>query len=176
MTAPACRIRRAGPADAGTLGWLGPLTFKEAFGGDFPAAVIEARMHAAYARDQLERDLGDPSQAWFLAHAGAEPVGFLALASGVPPACVLGPGPLELSRLYVREAWHGRGPAFALMGAGLEEAQARGAGTLWLQAWERNPKALAFYRAHGFRRSGEVVVAFAGRNLPHLVLVRAMKP
>jgi ribosomal protein S18 acetylase RimI-like enzyme len=175
MSAPAFQIRRATPADAGVLEVLGPETFREAFGNEFPAEAINERMAVVYARERLESDLQDPAQAWFLAQAGTQPLGFLAMKTGSAPDCVHGKFPLEISRVYVHESWHGRGPAFALMEAAFEEARARAASTLWLQAWERNPKAMAFYRAHGFRRAGEVTVCFAGKELPHLVLVRPLR-
>lgn len=167
-------LRRARPADAETLAWLGPDTFKEAFGDEFPAAVIAARMNAVYEPGRLAKDLADAAQAWFLAEAGGTAIGFLALQEGPGPAPVAGERPMELARVYVRAAWHGRGPAFALMDAGIAEAGQRGADVLWLQAWERNAKALAFYRAHGFLRAGTVAVTFAGRSLPHLVLTRRL--
>ena len=63
--------------------------------------------------------------------------------------------PLELKRLYVARAWHGQGVAQALMEAALDAARARGAATLWLGVWERNPRAAAFYRKYGFERVGE---------------------
>lgn len=176
MSGSVYTIRRARPADADVLSKLGPTTFRETFGNEFPAAAIDARMALVYAPERLRLDLGDPWQAWFLAQAGESTIGFLALGGGTAPDCVSGPGPLELSRLYLRADWHGRGPAFALMETGLEEAAARGAGTLWLQAWERNAKALAFYRAHGFRQVGNVPVPFASRELPHAVLVRPVLP
>jgi ribosomal protein S18 acetylase RimI-like enzyme len=40
------------------------------------------------------------------------------------------------------------------MHAGLDAARARGARTVWLGVWERNARAMAFYRKHGFARVG----------------------
>jgi len=60
------------------------------------------------------------------------------------------------------------------MEAGLEEAAHRRAGPLWLQAWKRNPRALAFYHAHGFKERGRIKVLFGGLELPHLILARRM--
>jgi ribosomal protein S18 acetylase RimI-like enzyme len=40
------------------------------------------------------------------------------------------------------------------MDAVLSEAQARQARTLWLGVWERNPRAIAFYRKRGFQDVG----------------------
>jgi ribosomal protein S18 acetylase RimI-like enzyme len=174
MSSASFQIRRAAPADAPVLAWLGPALFRETFGAEFPPEVIAERMASTYARGRLEVELADPDQAWFLALAGQDPVGFLALREGPAPGFAPDPRAFEISRLYVLAAWHGRGPGFTLMEAGLGEAAERSAGTVWLQAWERNAKALAFYRAHGFRRIGEITVDLAGIVLPHLLLARTM--
>ncbi len=175
MSPAPCTVRRAGPEDASALTVLGPATFREAFGRVFPPAFIGERMAIIYGFGRLREDLADPRQSWFLAEAAGEAVGFLALEEGPAPGCVVEAAPLELSRLYVRAPWHGRGPAFALMEAGLADARRRRARSLWLQAWEQNPKALAFYRAHGFREAGRTVVTFGGEPLPHLVLTRRLE-
>ena len=41
------------------------------------------------------------------------------------------------------------------MNAAIDAARARGAQTLWLGVWERNPRAVAFYEKYGFTRVGE---------------------
>ena len=41
------------------------------------------------------------------------------------------------------------------MDAAIDAARARGAQTLWLGVWERNPRAVAFYAKYGFARVGE---------------------
>lgn len=174
MRRPSFWIRPAEAADARRLSRLGPATFCETFGGQFRTEDIDARMAEVYAPARLRADLADPAQSWFLALAGARAVGFLTLNASDPPSCVRGPRPLELARIYVRAAWHGHGPGRALMEAGLAEARARGARTLWLRAWARNPRALAFYRAHGFQEVGQIAVAFGGRRLPHLLMARRL--
>ena len=41
------------------------------------------------------------------------------------------------------------------MEAALDAARTRGAQTIWLGVWERNARAVAFYRKSGFTRIGE---------------------
>ena len=55
-----------------------------------------------------------------------------------------------------------RGVAPALMDAALDAARARGAQTLWLGVWERNPRAVAFYAKYGFVRVGEHTFVLGG--------------
>jgi ribosomal protein S18 acetylase RimI-like enzyme len=55
-----------------------------------------------------------------------------------------------LHRFYFDQAWVGRGLAQPLMAAVKAAAIRRGAAFLWLTVWERNPRAIAFYRKSGF--------------------------
>ena len=41
------------------------------------------------------------------------------------------------------------------MTACLEEAGKRGCDVIWLDVWEENPRAIAFYRKWGFEKAGE---------------------
>ncbi len=62
---------------------------------------------------------------------------------------------IELVRLYVDSAYHGRGIADALMDACIAEARVRGHASMWLGVWEHNPRAQRFYARYGFERVGE---------------------
>jgi ribosomal protein S18 acetylase RimI-like enzyme len=98
------------------------------------------------------------------------------LLAGTPPAAVGGPAPLELKRLYVARAWHGRGVAQALMNAALDAARARSAGTLWLGVWERNPRAVRFYEKYGFARVGEHTFVLGADAQTDWILARPLGP
>lgn len=165
-------IRPAVPSDAPTLAALGPATFREAFGWAFAEADIAARMALGYAPEKVARDLADPAQAWWLAEAEA-PFGFIALKRGEAPACIGSDGAVELSRLYLLQAWHGAGAAQALFDAALSKAAAWGR-RLWLLAWDENPRALAFYRRQGFAQVGTDPFALGERAGTHLVLLKEL--
>jgi ribosomal protein S18 acetylase RimI-like enzyme len=62
--------------------------------------------------------------------------------------------PLEIVRIYACQEWLGRGVGPMLMQACLDEARQRGCDALWLDVWERNPRAIAFYRKWGFKVVG----------------------
>ena len=54
------------------------------------------------------------------------------------------------------------------------EAAIRGAQTLWLGVWERNPRALAFYGKCGFVDVGEHVFLFGTDPQTDRVMARAL--
>ncbi|AHG92306.1 GCN5-related N-acetyltransferase (plasmid) [Gemmatirosa kalamazoonensis] len=148
-------VRPATAADASRLSQLAAATFRETFEGENTPEDMARYLAASFTPERQTAEISDPAGTVLLAEHDAELVGYAHLTSGPAPAAVQGTAPLELKRLYVASAWHGRGVAQALMNAAMDAARARGAETLWLGVWERNPRAAAFYRKHGFERVGE---------------------
>jgi diamine N-acetyltransferase len=98
----------------------------------------------------------------------------LRATTGPAPAGVVGARPWELLRFYVDAAWHGRGPGHALMAACVAEARRRGADVLWVQAWQRAGRALAFYRRHGFVVVATAKFPFGDRFDDDFIMVRRL--
>ena len=147
-------IRPARPGDTAALAEFGERTFRAAFEADNRPENIDAYVGETYAPARVGAGLADAARFTLVAEAGGALAGYAQLREGAPPACVTGPAPIELLRFYVDPAWHGRGLAQALMDAVIAAAAARGAETLWLGVWERNPRAIAFYGKCGFRDVG----------------------
>lgn len=153
-------IRSAAIDDAAALSRLGAATFRETFEADNSPDDLARYIAEAFSPGQQASEIADPTSTVLVAeyHAAsgeAELIGYAHLVSGPAPEVIAGPEPLELKRLYVARAWHGCRVAQGLMNAALDAARARGAQTLWLGVWERNPRAVAFYTKYGFVRVGE---------------------
>jgi GNAT superfamily N-acetyltransferase len=81
---------------------------------------------------------------------------------------------VELSRLYLLASAQGGGVGSALIAAALDAAVALGGKTVWLGAYDRNVKALAFYARRGFARVGAHEFEFGGRIYADPVLTRGL--
>jgi GNAT superfamily N-acetyltransferase len=147
-------IRPAGIDDAGLLAELGARTFSETFADDNSADNMSAYLANAFSHTQLAAELADPYSTFLIAEVDGIEVGYAKLHSGSVPEEITGEKPMELVRLYVSQAWLGRGIGVALMQSSIEEASRRGCRTLWLGVWERNGRARAFYRKCGFLEVG----------------------
>jgi ribosomal protein S18 acetylase RimI-like enzyme len=172
-------VRPATIADAARLSALGATTFRETFEGENTPEDMARHLAETFTPDRQAAEITDPAGTVLLAErrgpsGEAELVGYVHLLAGPAPAAVQGPAPLELKRLYVSRAWHGRGVAGALMDSALDAARARGARTLWLGVWERNPRAVAFYRKYGFTRVGEHTFVLGTDPQTDWVLVRPL--
>ena len=167
-------IRSAVAADVSALAELAARTFRETFAADNRPEDMALHLTSSYGVSQQGAELADPDITTLLAEVDGQLVGFAQLRSDGATSCVTGEAPIELWRFYVAQAWHGLGVAQALMQRVESEAQARGARTLWLGVWERNPRALAFYRKTGFSDVGSQVFMVGEDAQTDRVLVRAV--
>lgn len=148
-------IRPAVAADAATLAEFAERVFDEVFGPPNDPGDMASYLNGAFSPDIQRAEITARDSVVLLAERGDTLVGYLHIAPSSTPACVTGTPALELKRLYVEPALHGRGIGKKLFDAGLERARHAGARTLWLGVWENNTKAQAFYAREGFSRVGE---------------------
>ena len=174
MTTGVTELRRATPADARLLAEFGERTFRDAFAADNKPADIDAYVSDTYSISKQEADLDDPARLTLIAEQDGIVVGYAQLRHGDVPACVRGPAPVELLRFYVDRAWHGQGIAQAMMAEVIAEATADGSRTLWLGVWERNARALAFYRKCGFQDVGSHEFVMGSDHQTDRILARAL--
>ncbi len=169
-------IRRATAIDAGLLAELGARTFSETFAADNRPADMAAYLAASFSPARQAEELIDPRTTYLLAEiAGAAAAGYAMLHAGAaPPACITGPLPIELVRLYVLREWLGRGVGAALMRACLDEARRNQHQTLWLGVWEHNQRAQAFYRQWDIREVGTHIFQLGSDAQTDLLLERAV--
>ena len=165
-------IRPASLADVDDLRSLGAATFRETY-----RTISDPREVDEYAREHFTEA---KVAAWFsrpcartlLAFVGESPVGYAHVRSAKVPACVSDRKAVELSRLYLLASAQGSGVGGALIAAAIAEIAALGGETVWLGAYERNVKALAFYARRGFVRVGTHEFEFGGQIYADPVLTR----
>src|SRR5687768_7970046 len=119
-------VRRAAPDEASLVAELGARTFRATFAADNTPDDIELYITSAFALHQIEAELSDPASMFLLAYAGERALGYAKLRAGDVPACIRGPRPVELVRLYVDHSIIGKGYGAALLEACLEWARASG--------------------------------------------------
>lgn len=156
------------------LAELGAATFSETYLADNTPANIRQHLDDNFRADVQARELTDPSTWVVVAEADEVAAGYAKLQLGQTPACVDGPSPIELARIYVTAGHHGRGIGAALMNACLEQGRALGCRTIWLGVWENNHRAQAFYRRFGFVECGDHEFTLGSDRQRDIVMVRPL--
>jgi ribosomal protein S18 acetylase RimI-like enzyme len=165
-------IRPARVPDAPWLADLAERTFRETYTAYNTAEDMERYVADHFAPELQAAELADPRFLTLVVEVDGRPAAYTQLGPGPAPDCVAGAEPMEIVRFYVDRPWHGQGLAQELMRAAAEHAEAAGARTLWLGVWERNPRAIAFYRKCGFTEVGTQTFVLGHDHQRDLVLER----
>jgi ribosomal protein S18 acetylase RimI-like enzyme len=154
LTEATVRIRRATAADVQRLSEFGRCMFDETFAAQNTPEDMRAYLASAFNDARQLEELEDPDTITLVAENGPTLIGYAQLQVCEPPGCVPDRHAIELVRFYVDRAFHGRGVAHVLMRAALQAATPQSQ-TVWLGVWERNARAIAFYRKWDFVDVGE---------------------
>ena len=170
MSAPT--IRRATVDDAASLTEIAARIFHETFAAENDPEDMRAYMDEAFTVARQAEEIADPRSTILLAEVDGELAGYARLLDGEVPEEVAGERPIELARLYADGRFHGKGLGAALLEACFDEARRCGYRTIWLGVWERNWRALAFYRKWGFVECGSHVFLLGSDPQTDLLMAR----
>ena len=144
-------IRAATSDDAAALSEFAGRLFRDTFEHANTQSDMEQYVARAFGEEIQRAEIADSQRMILLSVHGGAITGYAQLLAGSAPAGLAMVTPVvELERFYVAQEWHGRGLAQRLIARAIEVASQSEAATLWLAVWERNPRAIAFYRKSGF--------------------------
>lgn len=163
---PEVLVRRAAPADVAAVAACQAACWREAYAGLVRPGFFDAYPEGMGV-DRWERVLADGDRVVSVAVDGSGVVGF-ASAGPAPAQDDSGPPPRpwQLSAVYLRAHRQGRGVADRLLASSL------GARPAYLWVFQDNPRAIAFYRRHGFVPDGTAKVDERWTGLPEVRMVR----
>jgi len=153
-------IRTATVADAALLTDLSIVTVREAFGPPHnPVELVEEYTESAFSVAQMTAELSDPRSVFFLLEQNGLAIGYAKMRWTKPPrqlpAVYRRTGAVvEIQRIYLLAAYTGQGQGRLAMDHCLAWARQGSYRAVWLGVWERNERALTFYRKAGFERVG----------------------
>lgn len=164
-------IRHATPSDAGMLSELGARTFSEAFAGDNTPANLAAHLRNSFSPEIQHQELSQADTIFLIAEADGQPVGYAQLLFNSKEQGIETSHPMEIRRIYVLQESVRRGVGSELMGASLDEARQRACDIVWLGVWEKNRRAIDFYRKWGFREVGSHIFLLGDDPQTDLIMV-----
>jgi diamine N-acetyltransferase len=170
------RIRLATVADAATLAELARRLFVETFGAANTPENMRTYLESAFSVEKQGSELADAEHATLLTLDDHDtPIGYAMLKRGRPATGVSGHSPVELERIYLDKRWHGRGIADVMMARCIEQAHEWGADVLWLGVWQKNPRAISFYRRSGFATVAEQTFMLGDDLQMDFVMARSLR-
>jgi len=171
-------VRYATATDNALLAELGARTFHDTFVADNTPENMTAYLAASFSPEKQAAEGADPSSVFLIAEVEGVAVGFARLKEGQPSAGITGITglhPIEIVRMYACKEWIGHGVGATLIKACLNEAGKRGCDTIWLDVWEHNQRARAFYRKWGFVEVGTQIFQLGDDLQNDLLMQRPVK-
>ena len=170
------RVRVASPDDCEQLAELAANSFTDAFAADNYPADMQEYIHQAFSAEVLYAELNQSNSTFLVATLeNGDLVGYAKLREGLVDESVTGPNPVELERLYVANSAIGTGVGAKLMSRVLAEARSGGADTLWLGVWEKNDRAISFYKKWGFADVGSHVFRLGSDDQTDIIMSRPVR-
>ncbi|MGH1362781.1 MAG: GNAT family N-acetyltransferase [Calditrichia bacterium] len=137
--------------DIATLQKISIDTFRETYEQHNEATEIEVHIKKRFSKSALLDEIQNSESQFFLACFDATPIGYLKLNWGSSQTEQQLKAALEIERIYVVNAFHGKGIGKVLFQKSVDIAKARGFRQLWLGVWEKNPRAIRFYEKSGLK-------------------------
>ncbi|MDQ6904695.1 MAG: GNAT family N-acetyltransferase [Bacteroidota bacterium] len=148
-------IRRALIADASLLSELSSVTFFDTFKDTCTAKDMQGFIADYFSLQQVEKELQDESDFYFIAFIGQTAVGYLRIKEEESDVEIINKyRSIELKRIYVLKEYLSQKVGASLMKFALEFAEENNYELLWLGVWEHNERAKLFYNKFGFIDTG----------------------
>ena len=152
---------------------------RETFFETFAPANTEADMRKYLAEnftdEKMTTELHNPESQFYIAWDEQSPVGYLKVNSGQAQTELKDSNSLEIERIYVKKAYHGKKVGQMLYEKSLEVARLQKNAFVWLGVWEENPKAIRFYEKNGFVAFDKHVFKFGEDEQTDIMMKKVLR-
>jgi diamine N-acetyltransferase len=148
-------VRYASVNDAALIADLSRTTFYDSFGAANTKENMDKFMNEQFTREALINEVAQPGNIFLLADYRGEPGGYARLREDNNPPELTGMSTLEIARIYSLKELIGHGIGPSLMKRSIEIAAELKKQYIWLGVWEKNDRAISFYKKWGFEKFGD---------------------
>lgn len=138
------------PNDVARLQDISIQTFSETFSAVNTPEDMAQYLNESLSLSKLSDELNNKSSQFYFAVQGEQVIGYLKLNTGQAQTDVKDNDALEIERIYVSQAFLGKNIGKLLYEKAVQIARQAGARYIWLGVWEKNFRAISFYKKNGF--------------------------
>lgn len=146
----AIEITKVKLADIDDLQVIGRQTFFETFADHNTADDMQKYLDNNLSIDKLKNELADKNSEFYFATLDNKVIGYLKINFGQAQTELKDKSSLEIERIYVLKDFHGKKVGQVLYDKAIDIAKQTKADYVWLGVWEKNPRAINFYKKNGF--------------------------
>lgn len=136
--------------DIDELQKIGRQTFFEIFSAENTAENMSKYLEEGFSLEKLTNELNNSNAEFYFATLGNNVIGYLKLNFGQSQTELKDNNAVEVERIYVLKEFHGKKVGQLLYNKAIEVAQRLNAHYVWLGVWEKNIRAINFYKKNGF--------------------------
>ena len=129
---------------------IGKTTFTETFTAHNTKEDLDKYLEESFSNEKLSSELNNPYSSFYFAEIEDNVVGYLKINFGASQTELKDNEALEIERIYVLQAYHGKKLGQALYEKAISIAKEMKVNYVWLGVWEENNKAIQFYKKNGF--------------------------
>lgn len=143
-------LRQVELSDLNQLQGIGRRAFAETFSSDNSEENMQTYLDEKFSEVNLEKELSDKDSRFYFAVLDERVVGYLKINFGTSQTEIKDPRALEIERIYVLKGFHGLKVGQVLYEKTIDVAREKGLDYVWLGVWEKNERAIGFYKKNGF--------------------------
>ena len=147
-------LRKCTIRDFDVLRELSIKTYYETFAHLNTPEDMAAYLEDAFNVDKLMAELKDNNSEFYFLYYNEKLAGYLKLNEAPSQTDINDKSALEIERIYVSSEFQGEGLGRYLMEQAISMAAERNKKYAWLGVWEKNEKAIRFYKKNGFYEIG----------------------
>ncbi len=125
-------------------------TFAETFAAYNTAANMHKYLEERFSAKILIDEINNENSEFYFAYHNTHIVGYLKLNFGQAQTELRDANAIEIERIYVLKEYHGKGIGQLLYERVLQIAVQKGIKYIWLGVWEKNKRAIGFYKKNNF--------------------------
>jgi len=143
-------IKKATLTEIDQLKQIGRQTFYETFASGNTEENMQKYLDEGFSVDKLTTELSDKNAEFYFATYDKKVIGYLKLNFGQSQTELKDDKALEIERIYVLKEFHGKAVGQALYEKAIQIASQTKSDYVWLGVWEKNQRAINFYKKNGF--------------------------
>lgn len=134
-----------------TLQKISIQTFSDTFAPMNSEENMRIYLEKSFTIKKLKDELNNPDSTFYFAKIDHQVVGYLKLNFGSSQTELKDQSAIEIERIYVSKDYHGKNVGQLLFQKAIGIGKENHYNYIWLGVWEKNYRALKFYRKNGFR-------------------------
>jgi ribosomal protein S18 acetylase RimI-like enzyme len=144
------KIKKVQFLDLNKLQEIGRKTFIETFSEDNTEADMKKYLDESFSDDKLILELNNQHSEFYFAELDTKVIGYLKINFAQAQTENIHQRSLEIERIYVSKEFHGKKIGQILFDKALQITKQKDLNYLWLGVWEKNTRAINFYKKNGF--------------------------